>query len=141
MKKVVVLARNEAESTKGSQLFPALKSKKVYPGAKRFPRHFDAIIVYHGEPNEVNFIKDDLQRYKDAPLIVFCGKSPYSGAGDYHAKTFTHDQAEALVAHLSEEYQKLEEVMRKVFMSFDKDNSGHIDIKELKDVSKELEEQ
>lgn len=36
------------------------------------------------------------------------------------------------------ELQKLEEVMKKVFSSFDKDNSGYLDVKELKNVSKEL---
>lgn len=40
--------------------------------------------------------------------------------------------------HLSTSYQQLEEVIAKVFKTFDKDNSGFIDIKDLADVSKEM---
>lgn len=35
-------------------------------------------------------------------------------------------------------YNELNEIMSKVFKSFDKDNSGFIDINELRDVSQEL---
>lgn len=62
----------------------------VYPGAKKIPRHFDAVAIYHNEVNEVNFIKDEIQRYHDAPLKVFIGKVAYTDAQNHKAKAFTH---------------------------------------------------
>ena len=47
MKKVVVIAKNQAESDKGAELFNFVKARKVYPGAKRFPRSFEAVVIYH----------------------------------------------------------------------------------------------
>ena len=59
--------------------------RKVYPGVKRFPRHFDVVVVYHNDANEVNFVKDELERYKDAPIKAFIGKETYGQASQYHA--------------------------------------------------------
>ena len=28
------------------------------PGAKRYPRHFEAVVIYHQDPNDVKFMKD-----------------------------------------------------------------------------------
>ena len=78
MKKVVIIAKNEKEVNSGAEMFKNFKCRKVYPGAKRFPRSFEAVIIYHSTPNDVNFIKDDLQRYKDAPIKIFCGAAPYT---------------------------------------------------------------
>jgi len=39
---------------------------------------------------------------------------------------------------IKDEYAKLLEVMKKVFESLDADKSGYIDLKELKEMSKEL---
>jgi Ca2+-binding EF-hand superfamily protein len=115
-----------------------LTVKKVFPGSKTKHRHFDAVVIFHNEANEVNFIKDEIERYKDAPVKAFFGKVAYDRAGDYNAQAFTHDQAADLLAHLNKEYSQLEEIIRKVFASFDKDNSGFIDLNELAEVSKEL---
>jgi hypothetical protein len=60
MLKIVIIAKNQAESEKAEKLFTNIKVKKVYPGVKRFPRHFDAVVVFHHEQNEVNFLKDVL---------------------------------------------------------------------------------
>lgn len=60
MKKVLVIAQNEAKAIEGEKLLTGLTVKKVFPGAKRVPRHFDAVVVYHNEANEVNFIKDEI---------------------------------------------------------------------------------
>lgn len=65
--------------------------RQVYPGVKRFPRHFDVVVIYHNEASDINFIKDDIHRYQDAPIKAFFGKSAYGQAADYHAKAFTHD--------------------------------------------------
>jgi hypothetical protein len=119
-------------------LLPNLKVSKVFPGAKRFPRHFDAVVIYHNDANEVNFIKDEVERYKDAPNKAFIGSVAYDRAGDYHAAAFTHDQAAELLNHLQTQNAQLEEVIRKAFTLFDKDNSGSIEINELQEVSKEL---
>jgi len=110
----------------------------VFPGTKSFPRHFDGVCVFHFEPSEVNFLKDVLTRYQEAPIKIFLGKSPFDKPEQYKAKSFTHDNFMAAIQHLQSEYKSLEEVMLKVFQSFDADKSGFIDIHELKQVSKEL---
>lgn len=62
----------------------------------------------------------------------------FGDAGAYKAKAFTLDNASELFTFISTQFNELNEVMKKVFKSFDKDNSGFIDINELKDVSQEL---
>ena len=66
------------------------------------------------------------------------GKDVYSEAGSYNATSYTINQAGAAVQHLNKTYNELNVVIEKVFKSFDKDNSGFIDLNELAEVSKEL---
>ena len=93
MKKILLLAQNEAKATDGEKLLGGFTIKKVYPGAKRFPRHFDAVVIYHNEANEINFIKDTIQRYSDTPIKIFLGKTPYADAASYNAKAFNHGES------------------------------------------------
>jgi hypothetical protein len=115
-----------------------LTIKIVYPSAKRYPRHFDAVVVYHFEASEVNFVKDEVERYKDAPIKVFLGKEAYGGASAEHGVAFTHDKVAELYTHVIAELGKLRAVIKNVFIAFDKDGSGYIEPNELKAVSKEL---
>ena len=92
MKKVLVIAHNETKAQDGENLIKAADNsliiKKVFAGAKRVPRHFDAVIIYHTLPNEINFIKDEIQRYNEAPIKSFISKagSPiYPDAASYKA--------------------------------------------------------
>lgn len=110
----------------------------MYPGASKFSRNFDAVIIYLQEANEFNFIKDLLTQYKEAPVKAFIGKDLFGDAASFKAKAYTVGQADALFADLTTQFNQLNEVMQKVFKSFDKDNSGFIDINELKEVSQEL---
>ena len=96
---MLVIAQNEQKAlTCQQQLQSAstdspLTVRKVYPGCKRFPRHFQAVVIYHMEPSEVNFIKDEIQRYSDAPIKAFFGKTPCSEAQcAVKAQRFTHEQ-------------------------------------------------
>jgi hypothetical protein len=98
---------------------------------KHLPSHFDAVVIYHNDASEVNFIKDEVERYKDAPIKAFIGKEAYDRAGEFHAVAFTHGQQAELLSHLHAQYATLEEVIKKAFQSFDKDGSGFIDIQEL----------
>lgn len=91
MKKILLIAQSETKAVDAAKNFPNLKVKKVYPGVKRFPRHFDAVVIYHNEVSDVNFMKDQVQRYADAPIKAFIGKVPYPQASDYKAKAFTHE--------------------------------------------------
>ena len=59
-KKILLIAQNDAKATEGEKLLTGFNVKKVVPGGKSFPRHFDGVVVYHNEVNEVNFIKDEL---------------------------------------------------------------------------------
>ena len=98
---------------------------------KSFPSHFDAVVIYHNDASEVNFIKDEVERYKDAPIKAFIGKEAYDRAGEFHAVAFTHGQQAELLAHLQSQYASLEVVIKQAFQSFDKDGSGFIDLNEL----------
>lgn len=64
MRKVLVIAQNEAKANEAEHIFKgideSLTIKKVYLGVKRVPRHFDAVVVYHTTTSEVNFIKDEI---------------------------------------------------------------------------------
>ena len=131
MKKILLIAQNETKANDGAAYFNDLTVRKVFPGTKRFPRHFDAVVVYHNDANEINFIKDEIQRYTDAPIKAFFGKAVYEQAASHKAKAFTHAQAADLLGHLNSQYQQLDEVINKVFKAFDKDNSGYIDAKDI----------
>jgi hypothetical protein len=59
MKSVLILAQSDAKSKEAEALFSGKAHfKRVYPGAQKFSRHFDAIIIYLVDPTEMNFIKD-----------------------------------------------------------------------------------
>lgn len=64
MKKILVIAHTEAKAGDAASLInvadPNLKVKTVYAGAKRIPRHFDAVVIYHDQLKEINFIKDEI---------------------------------------------------------------------------------
>ena len=83
MKKVLVITQNQQKAEDCEKLLPGVYLRKVYPGTKRFPRHFDAVIIYHIEQNEINFIKDEISRYNDAPIKAFFGKTKYEDAAFY----------------------------------------------------------
>jgi hypothetical protein len=64
LKKILIIAHTEAKAADASSLLskadPTLKLKTVYAGAKRVPRHFDAVVIFHDQVKEVNFIKDEV---------------------------------------------------------------------------------
>ncbi len=91
MKKILLIAQNETKANDAAAHFTGLTVRKVFPGVKNFPRHFDAVVIYHNDPNEINFIKDEIQRYNDAPIKAYFGKTAYEQAATHHAKAFTHD--------------------------------------------------
>lgn len=107
LKKILVIAQSEAKAGDAEKviktLAPEVSIKKVYLGVKRVPRHFDAVVVYHTTTNEVNFIKDEVQRYGEAPIKAFLSKigvPAYADAASHKAKAFSGDRAEDLIKHL-----------------------------------------
>ena len=83
------------------------------------------------EAKEINFIKDILTKYENAPVKAFFGKESYADASAHKAKSFTEGQAAELQEYLKNELTQLEEIIKKVFTSFDTDKSGFIDSNEL----------
>ena len=78
MDMVLVISQNVGNAETGEALLKAngvKRTVKIVPGATKFPRDFQALAVYHNEPNEVNFVKDLLKQYEDVPIKVFIGKS------------------------------------------------------------------
>jgi hypothetical protein len=49
--KLLVIAQSEAKAAAGEKVLQELDSsltiKKVYLGAKRVPRHFEGVVIYH----------------------------------------------------------------------------------------------
>lgn len=138
MKKVLIIAQNQDKANEGAALFNGLSVRKVFPGVKKFPRHFDAVVVYHTEAKQLNFIKDEIHRYQDAPIKAYIGNTHFDQAASQKAKSFTLAEVPTLLAYLNQQYQQLEEVITKVFKTFDKDGSGFIDRNELGQVAAEL---
>ncbi len=64
MKKVLVIAQNQAKATEAQETLKGdYTYKSVYPGTSSFPKTFDAVVIYYADPSEVNFVKDLIQRY------------------------------------------------------------------------------
>lgn len=53
-----------------------------------FSRHFDSVVVYLHKATEINFIKDLLTQYQDAPIKAFLGKEHSEDAAQYKAKSY-----------------------------------------------------
>jgi glutaredoxin 2 len=138
MKSLVVIAQNEAKAKEGEKLLEGFQVKKAYPGAKFFPRHFDAVIVFTHEAKEINFIKDILTRYSDAPIKAFFGKTDVAESSNYKAKSYVLGKKDEMIASLKSQYTELDALMKKVFKDFDLDGSGFIDSNELAEVAKSL---
>jgi hypothetical protein len=143
--KILVIAHNEVKANEAEKAILAvddkLKVKKVYLGAKSVPRHFEAVVIYHTSQAEINFIKDEIQRYGEAPIKAYLAKvgAPvYGEAGAHKAKAFSGDKIGDLLAWLKQNRQELEEFMLKCFNSLDKDGNGYIEATELRAISKEL---
>jgi hypothetical protein len=99
------------------------------------------VVVYHTSTTEVNFIKDEIQRYSEAPIKIFVSKpgvAAYADAGSHKAKAFGGDKAVEALTFLKKQREELEGIIIKAFTAFDKDGSGFIDAKELKKISKEM---
>lgn len=43
----------------------------IFPDAKNFSRHFDAVVFYLTDANDFNFIKDLYNKYSGAPIKAF----------------------------------------------------------------------
>jgi hypothetical protein len=64
LKKILVIAQSEAKATECAKIITdadaTLKVKTVHLGVKRVPRHFEAVVIYHTQVTEINFIKDEI---------------------------------------------------------------------------------
>lgn len=144
--KVLVIAQSEVKAADAEAVLQGLSEtivvKKVFMGAKRIPRHFEAVVIYHTSNSEVNFIKDEIQRYGDAPIRAFLSKAgaeAYPDAATFKvARSFKGEHTAELWGYLKAQREEIDAVMKKAFDSFDKDASGYIDKNELREVSKEI---
>ncbi len=141
--KILVIAHNEVKANQAEKLIagvdPIFKVKKVYLGAKSVPRHFEAVVIYHTSAQEINFIKDEIQRYGEAPIKAYLAQSgPIYDGAPQKASSFSVDNVGGMLAKLRQQRQELEEFMLKCFQSLDKDGNGYIEATELRAISKEL---
>ena len=105
--KILIIAHNEAKALDAEKsllsIDDKLKIKKVYLGAKSVPRHFEAVVIYHTSPAEINFIKDEIQRYGEAPIKAYLAKAAapvYGDAAAHKAKAFAGEKIGEMVAWL-----------------------------------------
>ncbi len=104
--KILVIAQSEAKAVEAEKVLNAidstLKIKKVHLGVKSVPRHFEAVVVYLTTNNEANFIKDEIQRYSEAPIKAYMSKSApvYPDAASKKSQAFLASQAENLLAYV-----------------------------------------
>jgi hypothetical protein len=61
-------------------------------------------VIYHEQATEINFMKDEIQRYNDVPVKAYLGKTDYAEADKHGAKSFTVEKASDLVAYLNSQY-------------------------------------
>lgn len=95
MQKILIIAQNGAKADNCENHFRQhFKVRKVYPSAKSFPSHFDAVLIYFEDTKEINFMKDLITRYHDVPLKVFFGNVAYGDAKTYNAASFTAAEKE-----------------------------------------------
>lgn len=83
-------------------------------------------------------MKDIISKYNDVPIKAFLGNDKYANAKSHKAESFTAAEKQQAIDYLQGQFGQLNEVIKKVFDSFDKDKSGYIDVNELADVAKEL---
>ena len=115
----------------------------AWPGCEhRLPKIIDALFVCPGREEEYDtavdaYAKEKLSHsvhiiYREHPTqsVFEPGRVKYVPSGSYNTEEFVQ-----LLFRLNEE---LEETIKKVFTSFDADNSGFIDSHELQSVSREL---
>jgi hypothetical protein len=119
MEHILVVACNQKKLTEGLKFakdngFP--EPTGVYPGAKSFTRKFSAVLIYHKKSNEVNLMKDLVRNYEHVPIKVCVGEEPFTGAEGINAVPFVYGDAAKVLAHLTAEYAKLDEIMSKVFV-------------------------
>ena len=120
--KILVIAQSESKANEAEGVLRAasdgkLAVRKVYLGAKKVPGHFEAVVIYHTTPTEVNFIKDEIQRYGEAPIRAYLSRTgvpAYSDAGKA-SKAFAGAAASELLQYLRERRIEMEVVMKKAF--------------------------
>ena len=139
MFRILVIAQSESKSKQVEKLYgDKYQLTKVYPNATTFSRDFQGMLVYLSDNSDLNFIKDLLNKYKNVPIKAFLGKESAPEGNPLKAQAFKIDQVDQVHDYLKKQYESLTEIMKKSFKAFDLDNSGYIDINELKDISKEL---
>jgi hypothetical protein len=136
MTTILILAKDKDSADQAETKFTTVQVRKVYPGVKNFPHVFDAVVYYHNEESDYEAYPEEKKRYENAPLKASFGTTVHPAAAGEGLKSFT--SAEETVAFLQAEHTTLLEQIKKVFDALDSDQSGYIDLNELKAVSKEL---
>lgn len=93
-------------------------------------------MIYIKEGSDLGLVNDIITKYKEAPIKAFLSETNVAEAANFNAQSFNN--AGDVLNHFNAQHATLSELITKVFKSFDKDNSGFIDLVELKDVSTEL---
>lgn len=145
MQKVILVAHSDTKAIEGEALLKTVDANltvnKVFHGVKARPRHFEAVIFFLAEANDADYIKADIESFKEVPIRAFLGKAGVaidSVGTTNKAKGFSEDKVADLLNHVRSERSQINEVMTKAFAAFDKDGSGFIDIGELRQISKDL---
>jgi hypothetical protein len=104
------------------------------------PESIQAVIVHYMEEKELPQVKSIVEDYQDIPIKILLtpGKISKKFEDMWKLQGMKQQDQEDLIEYLIEANNNLIKVLKEVFDSFDLDNSGFIDLHEIKAVAKKL---
>lgn len=125
-----------------SSLSANVEAAPVWPECATGRPSGDAIIIFCKEESDLAGIEELVKHYANVPVkfIIYEGAiaPQQEREKEWNAIAFKMQSTEALVQKLIDAHNDLAKLVKNVFDHFDHDKSGYIDLKELKDVAKEL---
>lgn len=89
MKKLLIIAQSDTKGAQAVTHFEGIHTKVVFPGATSFGRHFDGVVIYLQDNSEINFIKDIIAKYHEAPIKAFLTNNTFD-ASEFKSQSFTN---------------------------------------------------
>ena len=112
----------------------------LYAGMEeKKPTVVDSVLIFYDKEAEVEGLKPIIDFYMTVPIKVLISSSRVESLEtSLKAKTLPKSDPMELVSHMIEAHNQMVKLIKAVFDAFDKDNSGFIDLVELRAVATEL---
>lgn len=66
---------------------------------------FDAVLIYYQNQSDLRIIKDYIEFFKKAPVKIFFGDTPLTGANNYKAQNFMISEATLCCKHIIHKFE------------------------------------